>query len=79
MTKVTTEPKVLYRFVAPPGIEVKGNLVFDNDDVAWKLREYRAEEHVPSPSHTNDVIGAYVTAGQESISIVISTGCEGTR
>jgi len=40
-----------------------GNLVFANDDVFWISCKYRAEKHVHSLRHTNEVIGAYVTAG----------------
>ena len=40
MTKISTEPKELYGFLATPGIEVL-NLVFGSDDVvllSWKRR-----------------------------------------
>ena len=61
-TKFISEPKELYRFLATPGIEVT-NLTFANDDVVWISWKFTAEERVPSLRHTNEVIGAYVTAG----------------
>ena len=61
-TKVISEPKVLYRFLATPGIEVT-NLTFASDDVVWVLWKYAAEERVPILRHTNQVIEAYVTTG----------------
>jgi hypothetical protein len=57
-----TEPKELYGFLATPGIEVT-NLVFASDDVVWLSWKCGTEEDVPSLRHTNEVIGAYVTAG----------------
>ena len=38
-------------------------MLFANDDVVWISWQYSADERVPSLRHTNDVIGAYVTAG----------------
>ena len=38
------------------------NLVFASDDVVWITWKYGPEEQVPSLRHTNEVIGAYVTA-----------------
>jgi hypothetical protein len=61
-TKLISEPKELYRFLATPGIEVI-NLVFANDEVVLVSWKFTAEERVPSLLHTNEVIGAYVTAG----------------
>jgi acetyl/propionyl-CoA carboxylase alpha subunit len=43
-------------------VEVQ-NVLFANDDVVWISWQYSADERVPSLRHTNDVIGAYVTAG----------------
>jgi len=63
MIRVITEPKELYRFLATPGVEVMGNLVFASDDVVWISWKYGGEEDVPSLRHTNEVIGAYLTAG----------------
>jgi hypothetical protein len=40
------------------------NMAFASDDVVWLSSNYAAEEHVQSMRHTNDVIGAYVTAGE---------------
>jgi len=61
-TRVITEPKKLYNFLATPGIEVT-NLAFANDGVVWISWKYSAEEHVPNLRHINDFIGAYVTTG----------------
>jgi hypothetical protein len=61
-TKLITDPLELYRFLSMPGIEV-ANLVFANDTMVWASWRFIAEEKVPSLGHTNEVIGAYVTAG----------------
>ena len=61
-TKIITEPHELYRFLATPGVEVT-NLAFANDDVVWLSWILLAEERVPDLTHTNKVIGDYVTAG----------------
>jgi hypothetical protein len=45
-----------------PGIEVQ-NMLFATDDVVWIAWQYSSDERVPSLRHTNEVIGAYVTAG----------------
>jgi len=47
MTKIITEPKELYGFLATPGIEVV-NLVFASDDVVWLSWKRGAEEDVPN-------------------------------
>jgi len=60
--RVITEPKELYNFLSVPGIEVT-NLAFASDDVVWISWKHSAEERVPNLRHTNEVIGAYVTAG----------------
>ena len=60
-TKIINEAKNLYGFFTTPGIEVM-NLMFASDDVVWIAWKYRGEEQVPSMSHTNEVIGVYVTA-----------------
>ena len=52
----------LYRFLATPGIEVV-NLMFASDDVVWASWHLIAEEKIPNLRHTNEVIGAYITAG----------------
>jgi hypothetical protein len=51
----------LYRFLPTPGVEVT-NLEFESDVIrlSWKLS---AEQYVPNLRHTNEVIGAYFTAG----------------
>jgi len=61
-TKIITEPRELYGFLATPDIEVT-NLVFASDDLVWLSWKHGAEEDVPSLRHTNEVKGAYVTAG----------------
>jgi hypothetical protein len=57
-----TVPQELYRYLATPGIEVAA-LVFASDDVACASWHYIADENVPNLPHTNEVIGAYYTAG----------------
>ena len=37
--------------------------MFASDDVVWISWQYSADERVPSLRHTNEVIGAYATAG----------------
>jgi hypothetical protein len=61
-TKLITDPLELYRFLSMPEIEV-ANLVFANDTMVWASWRFIAVEKVPSLGHTNEVIGAYVTAG----------------
>jgi len=61
-TKIITEPHELYRFLGTPGVEVT-NLALASDDVVWLSWKVNAEENVPNLPHTNEVIGAYVTAG----------------
>ena len=61
-TNIITEPHELYRFLATLGVEVT-NLEFASDDVVWRSWKLSAEEYVPNLYHTNEVIGAYVTAG----------------
>ena len=38
-------------------------MLFASDDVVWITWQYSTDERVPSLRHTNEVIGAYVTAG----------------
>jgi len=57
-----SQPADLYRFLVTPGVEVQ-NMLFANDDVVWISWQYSADERVPSLRHTNEAIGAYVTAG----------------
>ena len=61
-TKLISDPEELYRFLVTPGIEVV-YLVFANDEVVWVSWKVTAEERVTSLRHTNEVVGAYVTAG----------------
>ena len=60
-TKMISYPLELYRFLATPGIDV-ATLMFASNDVFWASWRYIAEE-VPNIRYTNQVIGAYVTAG----------------
>jgi len=61
-TRINTEPKDLYIFLATPSIEVT-NLAFASDDVVWISWKHSAEESVSNLRHTNEVIGAYVKSG----------------
>ena len=61
-TRLITEPKELYNFLSMPGIEVT-NLAFASDDVVWISWKHSAEQLVRNLRHTNELIGAYVTAG----------------
>jgi len=61
-TNLISVPKNLYKFLATPAIEVI-NIVFVNDELVWVSWKFTAEERVRSLCHTNEVIGAYVTAG----------------
>jgi hypothetical protein len=61
-TRVITEPKELYVFLDSPDIELM-NMTFVSDDVAWLSWKHAAEEQVQIFRHTNEVVGAYVTAG----------------
>jgi hypothetical protein len=62
MTELISNPPELYKFLATPGIEVV-NLLFASDHVVWISWKYAAEVKIPNLPHTNEVIGAYVTAG----------------
>ena len=62
MTKMITEAKELYGFLATPGVEVM-NLAFASDDVVWISWMYGAEEDLSSQRHSKVVKGAYVTTG----------------
>jgi hypothetical protein len=61
-TVVIADPKGLYAFLTNPGIELR-NMAFASDDVVWLSWKYSGEERVQRLRHSNDVIGAYVTAG----------------
>jgi len=61
-TKLISEPGELYRFLVRPGVEVQ-NMLFASDEVVWISWQHSADKRVPSLRHTNEVIGAYVTAG----------------
>ena len=56
-----SDPYELYRFLETPGIEVT-NLMFASDYVVWASWRFIEEEMIPNLRHTNEVIGAYVTA-----------------
>jgi hypothetical protein len=59
--KLIKDPHEFYRFLATPGIEI-ANLVFPSDEIVWASWSF-VEEDVPNLRHTNEVVGAYVTAG----------------
>ena len=61
MSKITSDPHELYRFLATPDIEVT-NLLFASDGIDWASWRFIAEETIPSFRHTNEVIAAYVAA-----------------
>lgn len=61
-TKIISDPHELYRFFATPGIEV-ASLTFASDDVVWASWRFSEEEKIPNLRHTNELIGAYITAG----------------
>ena len=54
-------PHELYRFLDTPGVDVT-NLAFSSDDVVWLSWKVSAEEDVAYLPHTNEFVGAYVTA-----------------
>jgi len=64
-TKLISDPHELYRFLVTPGIEVQ-NMMFASDDVVWISWQFSSKERVPSLRHTNDFIGAFVTAGSRN-------------
>jgi hypothetical protein len=57
-----SEPQELYRFLFTAGMEV-ANLLFASDAVVWASWRYTDDENIPSLRHTNEVCGAFVTAG----------------
>ena len=61
-TRMISDPHELYRFLVTPGFEVI-ILLFASDEVVWVSWRFIAEEQIPNLKHTNEVIGAYVTAG----------------
>ena len=61
-TNLITDPLELYRFLVTPGVEVM-NLMLASDESVWLSWRFEAEEQVANLRHTNEVIGAYVTAG----------------
>jgi hypothetical protein len=62
-SKTVADPQELFQFLATLGIEVT-NLLFAGDEVVWATWKYaEEEENMPVLSHTNEVIGAFVTAG----------------
>ena len=50
------------QILGKPGVEVQ-NMLFASDDVVWISWQYSSDERVRSLRHTNEFIGAYVTAG----------------
>jgi len=77
-TKLISEPKDLYTFLATPGIKVT-NLAFPSDDVVWILWKHAAEEHVPNLRHTYVALALTSPQVPEFIYIAISTGWERDR
>lgn len=61
-TAMISDPHELYRFLVTPGIEVP-SIIFASDVACWVSWRYSEEEQIPNLPHTNEVIGAYVTAG----------------
>jgi len=61
MTKMITELKDLYGFLAIPGVEVM-KLAFPSDDVVDISWKYCAEEAFPNMRHTNEINATYFTA-----------------
>jgi hypothetical protein len=61
-TKMISDPQELCSFLTTPGKEV-ADLLFASDEVVWASWRYIDEENIPSLSHTNELIGAIVTAG----------------
>ena len=57
-----SDPQELYIFLETPGIG-DATIIFASDDLVWTSWPYIADEKVPNLRHTNEVIGAYVTAG----------------
>jgi hypothetical protein len=55
-----SEPKVLYKFLSTPDIQVT-SLLFASEQVVWVI--WRYAEDVPNLRHTNEIVGAYVTTG----------------
>jgi hypothetical protein len=60
-TKLISEPHELYRFLVTPYIELV-NMIFASDNVVWISWQYSSEKHVTSLRHTNEIVGAFVTA-----------------
>jgi hypothetical protein len=61
-SRMISDPHELYRFLVTPGIEVT-SLMFASDEVVWVSWRFTDEEKIPNLKHTNEVLGAYVTAG----------------
>ena len=64
LTKMISNQQEIYRILATPGIEV-ATLLFASDDIVFASWRYNAEEKVHNLRHTNEFIGAYLTAGEE--------------
>jgi hypothetical protein len=62
LTPIISDPQELYKLLVTTGIEVQ-NMMLASDYVVCISWQYFSEERVPSRRHTNEVIGAYVTAG----------------
>jgi len=57
-----SDPQEFYTFLATSGIEL-ANLVFASVDVVFASWRFVSEEEITGLRHTNEVIGAYMTAG----------------
>ena len=57
-----SDPEDLYRYLTTPVIEI-ARLMDASDDEVWAFWRIVAEEDIHNFGHTNEVIGAYITAG----------------
>jgi len=77
-TKIISEPKDLYGFLAMPGINVT-NLAFFSDDVVWNSWNHAAEKHVPICIIRMRSSAPSSPQGLGLVCIAISTGCKRKR
>jgi hypothetical protein len=57
-----SDPHEQYRFLVTPGIDVTSSL-FASDEAVWVSWRFSVEEKIPNLKDTNEVLGAYMTAG----------------
>ena len=62
-SKVFADQQELFRFIATPGIEVTSLMLSGHEVVRTTWKYVEEEQNMPFLRHTNEVIGAYVTAG----------------